>query len=70
MPMLRNWERDQDFTSWLDRELYTQTGHTAGMFDDNTMNLMYSAFCAGRRSGEQGERSRWQHFNDDSLDDI
>lgn len=70
MPMLPEWKKDQDFVEWLDQELYAQTGHTIRMLCDNTLNLMYQAFCAGRRNGEKGERGRWQHFDDDSLGDI
>jgi hypothetical protein len=54
---------DQDFVVWLETE--TKVADLRDKFDDDDLYLMYLAFCAGRRSGENIESGRWQHFYDD-----
>ena len=62
------WELDQDFVIWLNAE--TKAADILDKYNDDQLYLMYQAFCAGRRFGEQCVRQQHQHAGDNSLGDI
>lgn len=41
-----DWENDKEFMTWLNDQLYTETGLTPTMLDVYTIRLMYFAFYA------------------------
>jgi len=56
------WELDSDFVAWLDKNGF---GTDDRPLDDDTLNLMWAAWTAGRRLGRietEEAAPRWQEM--------